>query len=208
MKKLLLTSLCALSVASAARAEILLYSGEDSFPAGWAKQEWGGAVPTIEPMVSQDDQPGSLAILAVTGAEAWSGAGIHTFSDDQPPLEIPASYLESGSLVFLVNGGVRPDGDREGGQSVQVALGWAEPGAEASAKQGSDFIKVSDHLDGEVIDEDPESWQEVRIPLSAFGFPDTADALVWKSFAVQFMGAAPTSGVYVTDIRLIEDAND
>lgn len=181
-----------------------LYSGERSYPPGWFELSWGGARPAIEPQVHRPDEKASLAILVSDLPEHWCGAGIHVLEARQG-LALKSGDLEKAHLVFEVNGGVRPDGTREGGQAANVTIGLQNGKGDKLGPEGGalPFLALEEFLeDGtKSIDDDADTWQTVRIPLKRFALEGTDGAEFLTSFAIQFR-EKPSSGLYITRIRL------
>lgn len=207
MRILLLISVLLASSPAQAADQSLLYAGQNTMPEGWWGLSWGGTLVIIEPNCAAPKQQGSLAILARDENEAWSGGGIQKAPGGKP-FPLPSQNWADSFLQFKVNGGVRPDGTREGGQAFKVSVKLIDAEGNSlpapPAEKGGEFISVtSDMIAGERIDDDPDSWQQVLVPLKRFapppGHPEPA---AFVSFAIQFDSVKPTSGIYVTDIGI------
>ena len=110
-----------------------------------------------------------------------------------PLPEDPATAV----LAFDVNGGRTPLGRRDSGrQRFRVQLECES--ADGTRKQG-DWVRDPPVEDGQV-DDDPNSWQTVRIPLAKL-LPEGATAL--SRITIQFTGLPATgrAGLLVRDFR-------
>ncbi|GAB4181348.1 MAG: hypothetical protein Fur0032_22420 [Terrimicrobiaceae bacterium] len=173
------------------------------FPTGWFELSWGGAQTVIEPLVQKDGENASIALIVSPEAEPWCGAGIHVENPEQG-LNLDVHKLEAAELVFEVNGGISPEGAREGGQAAQISVGLCDakgnpllpPGAESTP-----FIRLDEVIEKGSIDNDEASWQTVRIPLQRLAGQPLKGEERMTSFAIQFV-EKPTSGLYITGIRV------
>lgn len=191
-------------------AQNFLYQGEQSILPNWWTVGWGGVTTELEPHAAAPGQRSCLALLVSDGAEAWSGGGLRMNPDHPAPLAFDVQEWEQLELVFKINGGVAPDGKRSGGQRVQVQCQfWTsagqsiEPDTSQPDVSGA-FTPITAFLEGEVIDEDETSWQEVSIPLTHFSpAPDQQQSVVGLSYlGFQFIEQPPTAGIYLTDIEI------
>lgn len=105
---------------------------------------------------------------------------------------------ETAFLVFRINGGTDAWGRHTGGQSLQVSLKGT---AKGGRKPESATAAVGNFLtEGKVIDSDPATWQEVRIPFAKF-YPDGLPEEV-STVSFQFTGIAPEAGVTIAGLAV------
>ena len=135
---------------------------------------------------------GGIELAVDDRTEDW---GLGRFSPVRAVLlpEDPATAV----LAFDVNGGRTPLGRRDAGrQRFRVQLECES--ADGTRKQG-EWVRDPPVEDGPV-DDDPNSWQTVRIPLAKL-LPEGATALV--RITIQFTGLPATgrAGLLVRDFR-------
>ena len=110
---------------------------------------WGGAKP--------ERHDGALEIVLPDASRDWCGANL----DLPGPAPFPGEDPAACDLVFEANGGRTPLGVvGPGGQRFQVAARFRlQDGAETSGPY------VHPTIEGDRIDEDPATWQTVRLPV-------------------------------------------
>ena len=135
---------------------------------------------------------GGIELAVDDKTEDWGYAWLSPLRPVALP-EDPATAV----LVFDVNGGRTPLGRRDTGrQRFRVQLECES--ADGTRKQG-DWVRDPPIEDGPV-DDDPNSWQTVRIPLAKL-LPEGATAM--SRITIQFTGLPATgrAGLLVRDFR-------
>jgi len=174
---------------------------QDGLLPSWGTGQWGG-VGVRE--VTEGARGGSRAALLFALEEKatdWCGGLIAT---SRPPADADAEpaltpeMRRDGFLAFYVNGSVDRWGTHRGEQHVQVQVKYRMPG-EAEWHSGP-FIGADQYLAGGVVDDDPASWQKVRIPLRWLIPDERADRV--GAVVVQYQGTPPAAGLVVDSIAL------
>ena len=150
---------------------------------------WGGCKP------AERRPKGGQAYLEIATpepAKQWCGASI-AFKNGDAQDGLSKELLEKGFLIFKVNGGNDEFDRPAGGQNVQISIG------QNPAKSGS-IVALSSYLDGNAIDNDPESWQEARIPLK--NLIGGASIQRIDSLKIQYIGTPSPAPILIRDIRL------
>lgn len=98
---------------------------------------------------------------------------------DFRPLVRRPGLLERGTLRFEVNGGCDQFGNARGGQKIQLTLLAA--GRDFRQNRHGAMQNLENGLAEKAVDNDPATFQEVRIPLSRFGkLPENANGLFFQ----------------------------
>ncbi len=129
---------------------------------------WGGAKPALE--------GGALELALTDASEDWCGANLVL----REPAPFPADPAAC-DLVFEANGGRTPLGaEGPGGQRFQVDAKFRlADGAEKSGPY------IGPTIEGDRIDEDPSTWQTVRIPVRRL-LPKDAEATALAGINLQY----------------------
>lgn len=107
----------------------------------------------------------------------WGGLMLH--AKDFRPLVRRPGLLERGTLRFEVNGGCDQFGNARGGQKIQLTLLAA--GRDFRQNRHGAMQNLENGLAEKAVDNDPATFQEVRIPLSRFGkLPENANGLFFQ----------------------------
>ena len=141
-----------------------------------------------------------LEIAAPETAKQWCGTTIAFSQGLEEKEALSKDLIEKGLLTFKVNGGNDEFDRPSGGQNVQIAIGQQSP-----AKSGG-YHPLSNYLEGNSVDNDPESWQEVRIPLKTL-IGDSGMKRV-DALKVQFIGTPPGAPLLIREIRLTPGPRD
>jgi len=178
-----------------------IYSG--ALPEGWALEGWGGCELTERKEAASDPAAKSfLALCPQENATPWCG-GKPTLSATIPdPITLPPESFDRTFLVFKLNG-LTDEFDRpSNGQTLQVSIGERikDTGPWPECWQNGGYVDVHGFLKGGAIDNDPGTWQEVRIPLRML--TDAKKLRFLGRIAFQFIGAPPNAGVAIADIAV------
>lgn len=153
----------------------------------WTVNGWGGCEP-----VAGDD--GSLRLTLGEQAKDWCGARI-----EGKEIVLPAGKFAKGKLRVSVNTCANAQGKHVGGQGLQVKL----EGKDAAGKPLSpEFFPIQYRLEGGRVDDDPNSWQEVKIPLEKLGIGDGA-TITKITFQYQRLGK-DNAGVAIKDVAFVQ----
>jgi hypothetical protein len=199
-----LAALGAISIPTA-HSQVEIYEGSSKLPDHWWTTEWGGAKMVIEPLIGKYGRA-SLALIVTPEAEPFSGADFKTDPDSGAEIPLGASAMKDMSLVFSITGGISPQGEREDGQQLQVGIELIDATGDVFKPRTEDdsaYLPIKEFMGGQSIGiADDDNWQEVRIPLSNFVIKEGTESISLTGLSFQFTGPAPTSGVYITDIRI------
>ena len=147
---------------------------------------WGG--------VSPERRDGGIELALTDQTKDWAGANL------RPPKPVPLPGAADGlDLVFEVNGGRTPLGSRHvGGQPFQVSATFRL--ADGSTKSGA---YIGPKIEGGSVDDDPWSWQTVRLPLRRLLPKTNSAATAVTGVSVQYrVLPANRAGLLVRAIRL------
>jgi hypothetical protein len=179
-----------------------IYAG--ALPEGWTLEGWGGCELT-ERKEAAGEAKGFLALTPQENATPWCGGTVATptLSAAIPdPVALPSESFGRAFLVFKLNG-LADEFDRpSSGQTLQVSIGEKikDTGPWPECWQNGGYVDVHGFLKGDAIDNDPDTWQEVRIPLRML--TDAKKLRFLGRIAFQFIGAPPSAGVAITDIAV------
>ncbi len=155
---------------------------------GWTGYGWFGC--------RSEWKEGTLEVRLSEQKKDWCGFNLalpDTVRVDTKKVDPAAAFL-----TFRINGTADSWGRHTGGQALQVCFTAITGGKQTQSAQ----IRIAGFLaDGEKgIDNDPATFQLVRIPLVKF-FPDgMPDQL--RNISFQFPGIAPAAGVDIRDLAL------
>jgi hypothetical protein len=174
---------------------------EDELPDGWVLASWGGV--DLGLVEGQGTGGTGRALLAGAAADATDWCGCRISAGSEPGeggggADITAQMRREGFLSFYVNGSSDEWGAHKGEQSVQVKVDFRVAGG--AAWDGGPFIGMGQYIEGGLVDDDPETWQKVQMPLRRMLAGKEADRLggVW----FQYRGAPPSAGLMIDSIAL------
>ncbi len=136
-----------------------------------------------------------LAVTLAENKKDWCGFSISAPKDKM--LDVSKIDLKNSFLVFKINGANDAWGRHTGGQNIQVYMSTVNADGK---KISSSKISLGAYLDGKVIDDDPTTWQEIKISLNKF-FPKTQPEQI-ATVTFQFTGIAPAAGVEIGGLYL------
>ncbi len=181
-----------------------IYSG--ALATEWNLETWGGCELTERKEAEgAADTKNVLALSPQEKATAWCGGTVSTSKTSasiSDPIPLPLESLDKAFLVFKLNG-LGDEFDRpSGGQVLQLSIGERikDSGPWSECWKCGGYIGINDFLKGGSIDNDPASWQEVRIPLRVL--TDGKSVRFLGRIAFQFVGAPPPAGVAIIDIAV------
>jgi hypothetical protein len=174
---------------------------EDDLPAHWILASWGGV--DLEPVEEPALGGKGRALLAAVAGDATDWCGCRMSADVRPGEgdggpDITQQMRREGFLSFYVNGSDDEWGTHKGEQSVQVKIDFRTAGG--TEWDGGPFIGMGQYIDGGMVDDDPDTWQKVQIPLRRLLAGQQADRLggVW----FQYQGAPPSAGLAIDSVAL------
>ena len=146
---------------------------------------WGGVKP--------EARDGGIELSVTDATENWAGANLRL----REAALLPPQFGDF-DLVFEANGGRTPLGrDGVGGQPFQVSVEFKL--ADGSGKSGP-YIRPA--IEGGAIDDDPKTWQTVRIPLRRL-LPKDVEAVALSAISVQnCVLPVERAGLIIRAIRL------
>lgn len=194
------TVACAVTETKAADA--FVFRGGSRLLDGWYLAPWGGVEAGI---VSNTLRIGPKN----EEVTAWAGCrlGVADNVRDRSVLRFDRGQWERFALNFRINGGKNITGQYEGGQPVQAGVSFAL--ANGKSANGS-MTGIGRFLDGGSIDADPNTWQDVSVPLSEFAIAKEARETVagLAGLTFQFASASPVlSAIHLDEIGIGEKAS-
>lgn len=126
----------------------------------------------------------------------WAGFIIR--SRNHAPAALTEADRETARLHFFINGGKDKFGNDSGKEKLQFQLCKYEPG-KPTAVAASKMVPLDNYIDGKAIDNDPETFQEVIIPLKALNL-DKLPINEINGIMLQFRGTGADSGVIIRDL--------
>ena len=165
-----------------------IFSGQ--LQKGWGVGGWGGASLKIEPL--KDSESKTLHLMLNEAPQNWAGVFLST---NQPTGKTKAeivmsqSLKESGTLVLSINGSNDEWGNPVGQQNLQIAL--AQRTEKSKWLHGAKFLSIKSFITGGMIDDKPETWQQVRVPLKTLFVKEDLPAIgaVFLQYVAQPTGA-------------------
>ena len=204
MKKQILYILAAIGAALPAYAageDTVIFSGSEGFREGWTATAWGKGLEVRE---DAKGEKGEAAVAAVPTDQVvpWSGLALRVgYDQNKAAATIPLddALREHGVVVVRLNCGKDPKGQPGAGQALQASIGFLVGGA---LKEVSP-LPINQFGGSATLDGDPESWQEIRIPIATMlaKLPDPAAAEGILSVGLQYV-ETPASEVLVSDCRV------
>ena len=151
---------------------------------------WGGA--------KSEARDGGIELCVTDATENWAGANLR-LREAAPLPPQPDDF----DLVFEANGGRTPLGrDGVGGQPFQVSVEFKL--ADGSGKFGP-YIRPA--IEGDAIDDNPKTWQTIRIPIRRL-LPKDVEAVALSAISVQFcVFPVERAGLLIRAIRLDKSAD-
>ncbi len=189
---LLFASLLLLLEIPPAHSQWVMFSEDSGSSTGWSFTPWGALeASTIE-------HEGLQAILLKPGdlpAKAWAGVTMGKWKD---PLALDQAIVTDGVISFKFNS---TDG---GGQRLQVSFEILD--GEGNPVDGTEaFIPLSEISDFAAVDDDPETWQSVSVPLleslNRSGHPAESAHFLGK-IAIQYIEDVPEKDLLITEVKL------
>lgn len=127
--------------------------------------------------IAAEQRDGLVRAVVTEKTGPWGGLMLH--AKDFRPLVRRPGLLERGTLRFEVNGGCDQFGNARGGQKIQLTLLAA--GRDFRQNRHGAMQNLENGLAEKAVDNDPATFQEVRIPLSRFGkLPENANGLFFQ----------------------------
>ncbi len=169
---------------------------DDGLPKNWKLVGWNGVKPELQ---SPDEDGADAAVLSLTlseDAKSWGGSKLKAIKPDHGLTMPENSVSNQGHLVFEVNGSQDKWGKHKGRQQLQVLLVFSDGDQNKNRK----YVPLPPYTNGTAVDEQPETWQEVRVPLSRLLPGGDLDKL--QELSLQYRGQLPDSGIQVKNIRL------
>lgn len=153
----------------------------------WRANGWGGCR-------AAQGNDGSLRMTFAEKATDWCGVAL-----EGRGIAIPANKFANGCLRFRINGSDDEWGKHTGGQSLQVKL----EGTDAKGKplSGQSYLPINQYLKGGSVDDAPNTWQEVNLPLQRLGMGDCA-TITKIIFQYQRLGN-PRAGAAIKDLAIV-----
>lgn len=198
MKKQILCILAVIGAAlpsCAADGDAVIFSGEDGFRSGWTVTAWGG----LEARKDAEGENGGLAAASVLTEKAvpFSGVSLRVGYDQNmaaAAIPLDETLRDRGIVVLKVN-----CGKDSSGQALQANLGFLVEGKMKEAPQ----VPLGEFGGPAKLDNDPETWQEIRIPIDRMlaKLPDPTAAEGLLSVGIQYVDA-PVSEILVGDCRI------
>jgi hypothetical protein len=173
---------------------------EDVLPAAWEAAEWGGAHLEQVETPTFGGSSRALKLALDERATAWCGVVIRAAGEPDAPHGGPAfeaAMRRDGFLSFYVNGSADEWGAHRGEQRLQVNVRFSAAGGEW---QSGPYIGMGQYVGGGVVDDDPATWQRVRIPLRRLIGGAEAGRIGGVSF--QYRGAPPAAALFVDSVAL------
>ncbi|MBC8010788.1 MAG: hypothetical protein H7067_11915, partial [Burkholderiales bacterium] len=200
MRKRLALFFALLASGLSAFAQSSLHSAAEGLEPGWSLYAWGDL------KVAAAGKPGESVIkVDVTPTvQAWSGftlsPGWNQSAGAMMPLE--PNEVATGALLMEVNGGADVSGAIQGGQQIQFAVALADAtGTEIKGTNG--YIPFDRVSNATAIDENPATWQQIRVPFARAAGASAALVKGVKKVSIQVVGGgAPEAGFLVRNIRL------
>lgn len=190
---------CAFSTARAAE-DIVIFSGGERFRKNWIASTWGG----LDVRDDGEGENGGAVVAAVPTekAQPWSGFSLQVAYDQNKAvaaIPLDDDLREHGVVVVRVNCGKDRSGQPGAGQALQAGLSFLV-GGERKAVPPTPLSQLGGEAN---LDGDPESWQEIRIPIAAMlkKLPDPAAAEGILSVGLQYVDA-PACEILVSDCRI------
>ena len=151
---------------------------------------WGGVKP--------EARDGGIELSITDATENWAGANLRL----REAATLPPQFGDF-DLVFEANGGRTPLGrDGVGGQPFQISVEFKF--ADGSGKSGP-YIRPA--IEGGAIDDDPKTWQTIRIPLRRL-LPKDVEAVELSAISVQYcVLPVERAGLLIRAIRLDKSAD-
>lgn len=187
------------------RKEATLYAGGERLPVDWFHSAWGGAEIALDTVLKP---PGGAASIRVAprnpDVQPWAGASLKAAPEQRgrAAVKFPAAQWDRLALNLTINGGRNVSGQLEGGQPVQFAAEFAL--ADGSARDGG-VSSIWRFIEGGAIDDDPQSWQRVSIPLGEFRVSagERAKVAGLSGVTAQFAAGTPVlAGVNIGSIAI------
>lgn len=163
---------------------------------GWHVGGWGGVDFKLQPLKDRDAKVLHLQLNAAP--QNWAGVFLSTTQPTgktQAEIAMSQSLKKTGTLVLSINGSNDEWGNPVGQQKLQIAI--AQRTEKSKWLHGSKFLPLKSFVTGNMIDDNPETWQQVRIPLAKLLTKEDLPAL--GAVFLQYI-AQPTGSVMVRSI--------
>jgi hypothetical protein len=194
---ILLVGSCCIFAQSQQPAEkkaIPIFDGH--LPQGWKVGGWGKTQLQCQPV--KDSDLSVLHLVPEEAAQNWSGGFLSTSLPDgqsKVQIELNEPIKKTGVLVLSINGSANEWGQHVGHQTLQLIIGQLT--GKGKWMNGSKYLSIKPYINGGEIDEDAQTWQDVRIPLSKL--LEAVDMSAIGSVFIQYVGA-PTGPVEIRSI--------
>ncbi len=180
---------------SLAANDTTIFSDSSGFKPGWSVKAW-----RVKASETQSFGKKSMEMKYV-GRKPWGGA---RFRADDNASEMPVSKtdLETKNLIFYVNGGNDATGRHLGNQTIQAQLEFSLSDNSSYSKK---YAQCASFTEDETIDNDPDTWQMVSMPLKLFAGKGKkkTDIKSIKACNIQFYGNdLPKNPMHITNIRI------
>jgi len=186
--------------ARAGEDEVIFSSGE-GFRKNWVVTTWGG----LEAQVGGGGENGGNAVVTVPGDKAspWCGVTLQLAYDQEKAsraIPLDDDLRDRGMVVVRLNCGKDASGQPVGGQALQAGMTFLLGNGEKKSVPPVPLARLGGpaRLDG-----DPDSWEEVRIPVATLlkNLPDPAAATGILGVSFQYV-ESPSCQILVSDCRL------
>lgn len=204
MKKQILYILAAIGAVLptyAAGEDAVIFSGSEGFREGWTATSWGTGLEVREDGKGEKDEP-AVAAVPTDKVVPWSGLALRVgYDQNKTAAAIPLddALREHGVVMVRLNCGKDRSGQPGAGQALQVSIGFLVGG---NLKEVSP-LPINQFGGSATLDGNPESWQEIRIPIATMlaKLPDPAAAEGILSVGLQYV-EAPVCEILVSDCRV------
>ncbi|MEK6646025.1 MAG: hypothetical protein AABY84_05060 [Candidatus Firestonebacteria bacterium] len=199
-----------------AQGDVYIISGETGLASGWTftgPKFWGTITTENREIVKKGTSLSFLIDIHPETGKVYSGSSF--FDKDSKgfsnAIMLKKSYLENGVLNFYINGGKNVSGNFQGGQKIQICFEFLKrDNTKYTPKDKSgknpNCIRIDKYLEGEIIDNNPDTWQKVLIPLELFFdelCPPLEEIVGIANISFQFAGnEKPQSGIYITEVMI------
>ena len=126
----------------------------------------------------------------------WAGINIH--DREFKTFSLTPEMLKSASIKFKINGGLDRFNNHLGDQKIQFAPCKFSSGMKIERPE---WVNLENFIDGRKVDNDPETFQEVVIPLKSINSKIPLNDFI-NGYMFQFRGTGGTSGVTIKDLEL------